>query len=154
MNDPRFEVRDTPGKGQGLFSRVPLACGERLLALEGTLLTNAELTEDLHALQVDHDLWLASPGSATDDLINHSCDPNTGFATGETVLFALREIAAGEELTWDYSTSLSEAGWSLDCCCGSSNCRGVVLPWGELSEADRERLRPVALKYLRNEPRR
>ena len=150
MNDPRFEVRDTPGKGRGLFTRVPLARGDRVLALEGTLFTTAQLTDDLLALQVDHDLWLCSPGTSTDDFINHSCDPNTGFTHGDTVLFALRDIAEGEEVTWDYSTSISEAGWSLDCGCGSPRCRGIVKPWGELDPADRNRLRTLALAYLRS----
>jgi len=143
-----FEIRTTPGKGRGLFTLVPIARGKRVIALEGKLLTTTELTDDLLAIQVDHGLWLCSPGDSTDDFINHSCDPNTGFTTGETILFALRDIAAGEELSWDYSTSLSEAGWSLDCQCGSTKCRELVKPWGELSDAERQRLRGIALKYL------
>lgn len=148
MND-RFEIRPTPGKGQGLFSRYPIARGDRVLPLQGVLLTSEELTDDLLAVQVGPDLWLASPGTTLDDYINHSCDPNIGFLTGEPILFALRDIAAGEELCWDYSTSLSEPGWRLDCCCGSPQCRKVILPWGELSETDRKRLKPIALAYLR-----
>ena len=96
-------------------------------------------------------LWLCSDGSLLDDLVNHSCAPNAGFLTGEPVLFALRDIAAGEEIGWDYSTSISEPGWSLACRCASPDCRGVVRPWGELSVADRERLRACTLHYLREQ---
>jgi len=34
--------------------------------------------------------------------INHSCEPNVGFA-GNTVLVAMRDISPGEELTSDYA---------------------------------------------------
>jgi SET domain-containing protein len=35
-------------------------------------------------------------------LINHSREPNVGFA-GNTVLVAMRDISPGEELTTDYA---------------------------------------------------
>jgi SET domain-containing protein len=150
MNDPKLEVRPAGSKGRGLFTRQPIARGERILALEGRLLPGAELTDDLLALQVGPDLWLCSNGSHLDDFVNHSCDPSAGFRDGELVLHALRDIEADEEITWDYSTSISEAGWSLECHCGSPRCRGVILPWGELPAAERDRLRDHALRYLRD----
>jgi SET domain-containing protein len=149
MSDPNLEIRPAGAKGRGVFALAPIANGQQVLLLEGRLLPTAELTDDLLALQVGPDLWLCSDGSLLDDFVNHSCEPNTGFTTGDTVLFALRDIAAGEEICWDYSTSISEAGWSLDCRCGSPRCRGVVRSWGELSAAERERLRGIALLYLR-----
>ncbi|HEV3445086.1 MAG TPA: hypothetical protein VG099_10610, partial [Gemmataceae bacterium] len=59
-------------------------------------------------------------------------------------------IESGEEIAWDYSTSISEPGWSMACRCGCRRCRGVIRPWGELAAADRERLRDIALHYLRD----
>ena len=56
-------------------------------------------------------------------------DPNAGFAAGEPVLYALRDIRAGEEVCFDYSTAMSEAGWELECRCGAAGCRGVVRAW-------------------------
>jgi D-alanine-D-alanine ligase-like ATP-grasp enzyme len=55
---------------------------------------------------------------------NHSCAPNTGFRGLDVV--ALRDIAAGEELTLDYRTFCDEAMVPFDCHCGSSNCRGRI----------------------------
>lgn len=147
--DVKLEVRSAGAKGRGVFALEPIASGTRILALGGRLLPTDALTDDLLALQVDTDLWLCSDGSLLDDLVNHSCDPNAGFRDGAAVLFALRDIAPGEEICWDYSTSISEAGWSLDCKCGATDCRGVVRPWPELLPAQRERLRPRALAYLR-----
>ncbi|HEX4996822.1 MAG TPA: SET domain-containing protein-lysine N-methyltransferase, partial [Terriglobia bacterium] len=121
-----------------------------ILELQGRVLSSAEYTDDLLALQVGPDAWLCSDGSLLDDCVNHGCDPNAGFLDGEPRLYALRDIAAEEEITWDYSTSIAEPGWMLECSCGGANCRGIARSWGELSPMDRERLRPFALRYLRD----
>jgi SET domain-containing protein len=144
-----LDVRPAGPKGKGVFARSPIPGGRRVIEMTGRLMPSADLTDDMLAMQVGADLWLCSDGSSVDDMLNHSCDPNLGFARGDWTLYATRDIAAGEELTWDYSTSIAEDGWSLDCRCRAPNCRGVVRPWSELSPADRDRLRPVALDFLR-----
>jgi SET domain-containing protein len=151
MDDVKLEVRPAGVKGRGVFALEAIVAGRRILALEGRLLPTAALTDDLLAMQVGADLWLCSDGSLLDDCINHSCVPNAGFLYGDPVLYALRRIGTGEEICWDYSTSISEAGWSLECHCGASACRGMVRPWGELAATDRERLRGYALSYLRSQ---
>jgi SET domain-containing protein len=149
MAPAKLEVRDAGPKGRGVFALRPIARGELVASFTGWTLATAELTDDLFALQIGHDLWLCSHGDHLDDCINHSCDPNTGFVTGQTVLFALRDIARGEEITFDYATSIGEAGWSLECACASPLCRKIVVSWGEMPAADRDRMREVALSYLR-----
>ncbi|MCI0637599.1 MAG: SET domain-containing protein [Gemmataceae bacterium] len=150
MDDPRFAVRQTPHKGLGVFARERIAKGARLAAMAGDVSREADLDPEWFAMQIGDDLWLASEGSHLDDYFNHSCDPNAGFVLGDPVLYALRDIAAGAEICWDYSTSISEMGWTLDCACGAANCRGVVRSWLELNTQERERLRPIALQYLRD----
>jgi hypothetical protein len=54
------------------------------------------------------------------------------------VLAALRPIAEGEEARFDYSTSMWEELWSLDCRCGAARCRGVVGDFPCLSRKLRE----------------
>ena len=67
-------------------------------------------------------------------LLNHSCDANCASRTitvkgkdgqpvDHVVIFADRDIQAGEELTYDYRFSGEEV---LQCSCGSSRCRGKV----------------------------
>jgi uncharacterized protein len=56
--------------------------------------------------------------------LNHSCAPNVGFA-GNIVLVAMRDIAAGEELTTDYAL-FDDCADVMDCRCGSPGCRGVI----------------------------
>ena len=56
--------------------------------------------------------------------INHSCGGNIGFK-GENFV-TIRDIEAGEELTYDYALveTAPRARWR--CSCGSKQCRGVV----------------------------
>jgi hypothetical protein len=55
---------------------------------------------------------------------------------GRNELVALRDIPEGEEITYDYSTTMDdnpekiEVGdgelWNMECNCGKDNCRGIV----------------------------
>lgn len=58
--------------------------------------------------------------------LNHSCDPNCEVdeIKGRVWLFALRDIAAGEELVWDYNLYDDEE--PAPCHCGSRKCRGTM----------------------------
>jgi hypothetical protein len=56
--------------------------------------------------------------------INHSCEPNVGFA-GNIVLVAMRDIEPGEELTTDYAL-FDDNDESMRCDCGTPSCRGVI----------------------------
>ena len=56
---------------------------------------------------------------------NHSCEPNSKF-DGLNV-YALRNIAAGEELTLDYAEFLDENMEPFHCKCGSAKCRGEIV---------------------------
>jgi hypothetical protein len=56
---------------------------------------------------------------------NHSCDGNIGFNdNGDFV--TLKQIAGGEELTYDYGLAESNPAFSIKCKCGSSNCRHFI----------------------------
>lgn len=152
MTVTMLEVRDAGAKGRGLFAVVAIPAGTKLLELGGTIFSTVDLPDgdDWMALQFGDNQWLCSQGTHLDDFANHSCNPNAGFTSEELSLWSLRNIAEGEEITWDYSTSIDEPGWSLDCRCGSLNCRGQISPWHELSQADRDRLRSIAISFLRN----
>ena len=57
--------------------------------------------------------------------VNHSCDPNLGW-TDDTTLVALRDIAAGDELTLDYATVISDEDFVMMCHCETYRCRQVI----------------------------
>lgn len=58
--------------------------------------------------------------------INHGCDPNVHFDVDRFELIALRDIAAGDELTFFYPAS----EWSMEspfvCGCGAARCLGEI----------------------------
>lgn len=103
-------------------------------------------------VQVTPDHYMG-PSGRIDDLINHSCDPNAGLRFGGTtvVLVATRDIAAGEEIAWDYSTTLAESNWHMICQCRSPECRRVIGNFASLSPERQEwfRARNLVAPYLR-----
>lgn len=58
-------------------------------------------------------------------LLNHSCDPNLGWAVDGT-LVALRDVTADEELTVDYATYIDNPTFTMFCHCGTYRCRQVI----------------------------
>ena len=54
-------------------------------------------------------------------------------------MIALRDIEAGEEIRFDYSTCMSERLWTMRCRCGEANCRGIVRDFHDLPAEIRRR---------------
>ena len=140
----------TPDCGFGLFAATPFARGATVIAdedgdyYEGTM-TLAEALDRGHRLseqlfQVDEDAFLL-PNGNLDDLVNHSCSPNTGLRLTPLGyrMIALTDIAPGDELTYDYSTYIGETPERLSCACGAANCRGTIGPFRELPAELRRR---------------
>lgn len=113
--------------GKGLFATKDIeegtvlckATGEELKFEETILLRERES----HTLQIDFDKYiLCNPPFLYS---NHSCNPNCAV-NSDLELFALKKIKAGEELLWDYSTSMLERHWTMECSCGEKNCRKLI----------------------------
>jgi SET domain-containing protein len=123
--------------GRGLFAAEPIAAGTDILWFVGPVLTLAEVrakgSAAANALQIEANLYLdlQEPGR----LVNHSCDPNSGVFDGVR-LVALRNLIPGEEVRFDYSTTVAD-GWTMRCACRSSHCRGVVRAFLTLPESRR-----------------
>ncbi len=123
---------DASKNGKGVFANTDLKKGDIILFFSGVLFSYAQLptpynaVED-HYVQIGADLYLG-PSGALDDYFNHSCDPNAGLKIRdkEVALIAIRDIAKGEEVVWDYSTTMDEDDWEIDCRCGSAHCRHKI----------------------------
>lgn len=63
------------------------------------------------------------PSRNESDYINHSCDPNCIMVN--KILFAIKDIKTGEQITYDYSNFIYD-DWYMDCLCGSENCKGRI----------------------------
>ena len=73
------------------------------------------------------------------NFINHSCNPNCGIR-GAQELVTLRAIKSGEELSYDYSTTVGSDGpdespWVMRCKCKARNCRTRIGNWETLPRA-------------------
>ena len=119
--------------GKAVFAARDFAEGERLVRFSGRRVTAARTGRLEGAgdrfVQIGPDEYMG-PSGRVDDLVNHSCSPNAGLRfEGDGVhLIAIRPIARGEEVSWDYATTLSDPEWKLPCDCRSGECRGTILP--------------------------
>lgn len=135
--NPKLEVQKTVRYGFGTFAKANVKKGDLLLVLSGYVMRVSEeekLPGSLsdNGIQITEDLSLAI--SKKEELgginfFNHSCDPNVGIK-GQIFLVAMRNIKKGEEVTFDYATTLYKSkrgkSYNLECLCGKDNCRGVI----------------------------
>jgi len=124
---PKLEVRQTESKGNGLFAKAPVQRGELLLIVAGTISTPEQLAELNHtfSIQVEENLYISPIGDQDAYRINHSCDPTAG-PVGQITFVALRDIAADEEICYDYAMTDGTPYDEFGCACGSKHCRGRV----------------------------
>jgi hypothetical protein len=125
-------VAPSPIAGSGLFASAALDAATVVVRLGGRLLTTAELDELLRTsdryvdtLTVFGDVHLVLPPATKVHYGNHSCDPNL-WHTGPYEIATRRPVEAGEELTIDYATHTGAPGFTMECACEATNCRGVV----------------------------
>jgi uncharacterized protein len=143
--------------GRGLFAAQPFEPGQPILVFTGPVLDHAQvlaLGEDqAYTLQIGPDQYLDTmpPGRYT----NHSCDPNAGIAN-DRMLIAIRPILAGEEIQFDYSTTMSEDHWTMDCRCGEPFCRRVILDFHHLPPITQNRYLQLGIvqQFIVDEVRR
>jgi uncharacterized protein len=128
---PKARPCAAPNKGFGSFASEPIAAGEIVAGFGGRCVTRDEFdllptSQQVRSVQIDENLYMAgAPEPEPADFINHSCDPNCALS-GNIVLVALRNIAVGEELSYDYATTDGSDYDEFECDCASSSCRGKV----------------------------
>jgi SET domain-containing protein len=120
-------------EGRGLFAVELIAAGELVAIKGGHIMTTAavrSLPERLQnsEIQIADGFSLVAADEAEYEpvmlFLNHSCEPNVGFA-GNIVLVAMRDISAGEEITTDYAL-FDDYDGTMDCQCGTRSCRGTI----------------------------
>jgi SET domain-containing protein len=141
----KLEVRDGT-EGRGVFAGEPISEGALIAAFTGPFLRYAETSVDTYALQIGPDLYIGESGDV-DDLFNHSCDPNAEVRISGTTaeLRAIRAITPGEEIAFDYSTTLDEGDFTMACRCGLPSCRGLIGDGCDLPPAVWERYRALGI---------
>ncbi len=141
----RIQTRRSGVHGKGVFAVQDLAEGETLIEYVGEVVTWKEaLRRHPHDPQdPNHTFYFhvdekhvidAKYGGNSSRWINHSCQPNCEADEDEGRVFikALRNIAAGEELFYDYGLIIDapytkKLKAEYPCWCGAPNCRGTLL---------------------------
>ncbi|WP_394791382.1 SET domain-containing protein [Rhodoferax sp.] len=142
---PRIQVRRSGVHGKGVFALRDIAAGEVVAEYVGEIISWQE-AQDRHPhdpsqpnhtfyFHVDADRVIdANYGGNASRWINHACEPNceTDEQDGRIFIVALQDIAAGEELNYDYGLMLEERYTpklkaEYPCWCGAASCRGTLL---------------------------
>jgi uncharacterized protein len=146
MSQAPFEVRSSPIEGLGAFATRPIRRGARLIEYLGERISIAEgdsryaggaaAHPHVWLFTVDDQIVIDAGVNGNDArFINHSCEPNCESVTrGKRVwICALRDIAIGEELTYDYNLTGDAASEAAEypCRCGSASCRGTLFKLDE-----------------------
>jgi uncharacterized protein len=145
----RYEVAPCPGRGKGVFTKVPVGKGTLMVRYGGRARWIWDIPKEKwdHCLQVDYDRYLVPRRGSAGWYLNHSCDPNC-YVVGKGEVVAARDIEEGEELTFDYSTNVGWEPYAMECRCGAPRCRGVVRSYANLPPALRRRYGKNVSEFL------
>ena len=141
----RIQVRRSGVHGKGVFALRRIAAGEQLIEYLGERITWREAlkrhphdpSDPNHTFYFhidDKQVIDAAVGGNAARWINHACDPNceADEVDGRIFIKALRDIAPGEELFYDYGLVIDDRYTpklkkQFECRCGSADCRGTML---------------------------
>ena len=141
----RIQVRKSGVHGKGVFALRPIAEGAMLIEYLGEVISWDEaLRRHPHdPSDPDHTFYFhideqhvidANHGGNAARWINHACAPNceADDRSGRIFIVALRNIAVGEELFYDYGLVIDERYTAklkkqFACRCGAARCRGTML---------------------------
>jgi uncharacterized protein len=120
-------------EGRGLVAIAPIAKHE-IVAIKGGHIvdtatmnalperlrnTDVQIADGFHLVALDEAEY-----ESVMLFINHSCEPNVGFA-GNVVLVAMRDISPDEELTTDYAL-FDDYDGEMKCQCRNASCRRTI----------------------------
>lgn len=152
VTSPLIEVRNSPIHGRGVYAKHRIVKGGRIVEYLGERVSHAEADRryELKGEDDGHTFLFIVDGRTVIDAgiggnearyINHGCDPNCETVTENRRIFieAIRDIAPGEELCYDYqltweSTDDPDELALYACHCGAKQCRGTMLDPTPLDE--------------------
>jgi uncharacterized protein len=142
-------VRPSRIHSVGVFTNAPIRKGARVVEYVGRRISPEE-ADRLYTGAPRTYLYGLDDGKTVIDgegiaaYLNHSCNPNCEVDENKNRVWivALRNIAAGEELLWDYN--LYDDDDPAPCHCGSPKCRGTMYSPEWLAKLRRKAKRKAA----------
>jgi len=161
---PLYTVRRSRIHGSGVYAAREIPKGTRIVEYLGDRISHAQADARYEAKGQDDGhtfLFVVSSKVVIDAgvdgnearFINHSCDPNceTVIEGGRVFIEALRDIAPGEELGYEYgltweSTDDPDELANYACRCGAASCRGTMLDPVPLDKKRKQQARHKAAR--------
>ena len=148
---PRLITRSSDIHAAGCFTLEDIPKGTVVLEYTGERITKEEGDRRYDGRSFTY-LFGIGDGAVVIDghgmamFVNHSCDPNCEVdeVDGRIFIRTVRNLHAGEELTYDYW--LYDGEDEAPCHCGSKGCRGSMYSPGEL-----RRMQKAAAKVRRQQ---
>jgi hypothetical protein len=146
LNAADLLIRKSGIHGCGCYTTVPIAEGTHIVEYTGGRLSK-EQADELYNERADTYLFCIGEGDYVIDgdsvaaFINHCCEPNceTDEFDEHIWIIAQRDIAAGEELTYDYNLYDGDDDDEAPCHCGAKQCRGSMYGEEELERRAKEK---------------
>jgi SET domain-containing protein len=137
-------IRSSSIHAAGCYTLAPIKNGAYVVEYTGPRLSKDDADIKYENLPMTY-LFGIGDGSTVIDghgtamFLNHSCDPNceTEEEHGRVWIKAIRDIAAGEELTYDYHLYDGDDD-DARCHCGSACCRGTMYAAEEIERRAKE----------------
>jgi len=143
MMIPGLLIRSSSIHAAGCYTTRPIKAGTRVCEYDGPRMNKAEADARYEGRFVTYLFACGGnkviDGFGTAMFINHSCEPNCETEQeedGRVFVCAIRDIAAGEELTYEYNLHDSDED-DQDCYCGANECRNTMFSDAELKRRAR-----------------
>jgi SET domain-containing protein len=158
---PKTAIRPSTIEGRGLFARRAIRKGEvvaikggHILDRRGLARVRGKIAESF--IQIADGFFIGAATAAEVKrnklFINHSCAPNVGIL-GQIIFVAMRDVRAGEELTYDWAMEENTAA-RIECRCGAPTCRKILTGRDWTKPALRRKYRRYLSAYLGEKTRR
>jgi len=145
-------IRSSAIHAAGCYTTEPIAKRTRIVEYTGPRISKERADEKYEDSPTTYLFGLGEGETVIDGFglamfINHSCAPNceTKEIKGRVWVLSLRDIAAGEELTYDYNLYDGDEDEAL-CNCGAANCRKSMYSPEEIIKRKRAAQRAAAKK--------
>jgi SET domain-containing protein len=148
QTETRWEIRPSKIHGTGVFARTDIPAETRVIEYLGERVSKEESERRRKA--GNFFVFIVTDEFDIDGLvdwnparfINHSCAPNCEAQQEDEHIwiYALRDIKAGEELTFNYGYDLQDYE-DHPCRCGAANCIGYMVAEEHFEDVRRKEAR-------------
>ncbi|KEG07832.1 hypothetical protein DQ04_08701000 [Trypanosoma grayi] len=144
---PLIEVRQNGKMGQTAYAISDISEGEVLFHVTGLVVP----FPTMYTICVGEGKHLLFGDAA--ECIAHHCDPNVQVVVHEDEealeFVTLRNVAAGEMVTFNYCTTEWTMNTPFVCLCGSPHCTHTIRGFVHLNEVDQQRIWPITSDVVR-----